>query len=68
MASNNLPKSLHTVTVLVRMVRLLRAFPANTNASNAALVNVALRELGYSDTPDSYGLAIAAVRQLDKKG
>jgi hypothetical protein len=49
----NLPKSLHTVTVLVNVARVLRA-PTETAES---AVSRALIVLGYADTPDAYGLA-----------
>lgn len=60
-----LPKSLHTVTVLVRVATLLRGakFPPLT-APEA--VDAALDILGYDPENDPYGLAAAAAKQMDK--
>ena len=57
-------KSLHTVTVLVRVARLL--LKRDLAFSNVEAVNGALQVLGLSDMPDSYGLAAQAVKQLNK--
>lgn len=60
----NLPKSLHTVTVLVRVATHLADIGQADSPSDA--VEAALDLLGYSETPDTYALADAACRQLDK--
>lgn len=60
-----LPKSLHTITVLVRVASVymrIENYPA------ADAVGKALEDLGLVDTSDDYGLAAAAVAQLNKKG
>jgi hypothetical protein len=56
-----LPKSLHTVTVLVNVAR---HYQANIGGDDVFAVNQALRILGYTDSPDDYGLANAALKQL----
>ena len=58
----NLPKSLHTVTVFVNMARVLQK---SETLSNEEAVTKAVEVLGYSEFPDGYGLAAAAVRQLN---
>lgn len=62
--SKPLAKSLHTVTVLVRVARLL--LKRDLAFSNVEAVNGALQVLGLDDMPDSYGLAVQAVKQLNK--
>ena len=77
--SKPLPKSLHTVTMLVRVARLhLPKTPfAGGNSFHdtrpfsraercAMAVEQALETLGLSDMPDAYGLAAQAVKQLNK--
>lgn len=59
-----LAKSLHTVTVLVRVARLL--LERNLTYSNVEAVHGALQVLGLSDMPDTYGLAAQALKQLNK--
>ena len=60
-APANLPKSLHTVTVLVNVARELARVATDSGRSfipdGPDAVDVALIVLGYSDTPDAYGLA-----------
>ena len=59
-----IPKSLHTVSVLVNVAReLMRPVPY---PPNNAVCN-ALHVLGYGDTPDAYGLAAKAVAILEKE-
>ncbi len=60
-----LAKSLHTVTVLVRVAHEVRnrQFPP-LDADSA--VARALDILGLTEQPDSYGLAAAAIKQLRK--
>lgn len=57
-------KSLHTVTVLVRVARLL--LKRDLAFSNVEAVNGALQVLGLDDMPDTYGLVAAAIKQLNK--
>ncbi len=59
-----LAKSLHTVTVLVRVATMLRN--RDLAYSNVEAVYGALQVLGLSDMPDAYGLAAQAVKQLNK--
>lgn len=58
-----LAKSLHTVTVLVRVAKDIqkRAPIANDDA-----ISLALALLGLADMPDAYGLAAQAIKQLNK--
>lgn len=58
-----IPKSLHTVTVLRRMGQMMKAI--HPNATSEGAIGLALIELGYVDTPDAYGLAAAALKQMD---
>lgn len=64
----SLPKSLHTVTVLVRVAHVLA--DAQGQIAPAidwnAYVEGALHALGMADMPDTYALRTAAVRQLEK--
>jgi hypothetical protein len=77
--SKPLAKSLHTVTVLVRVARLhlpetpfaggsdfrdIRPFTKTER--NALAVLQALETLGLGDMPDTYGLVDAAIKQLNK--
>lgn len=61
--SKPLAKSLHTVTVLVRVAKALNR---NSIWSNGMAIDLALEALGLADMPDTYGLAAAALKQLDK--
>jgi hypothetical protein len=61
--SKPLAKSLHTVTVLVRVALHAKY---NTHMSNGHAVCAALAVLGLTNQPDSYGLAEQAIKQLDK--
>lgn len=61
---SNLPKSLHTVTVLVAVARHLEAF-GRVTGDGTDPVGDALAILGYSDTPDAYGLAAKARALLE---
>lgn len=58
-----IPKSLHTVTVLVTVAKLIQA---STPYSNAGAVNAALVLLGYDPATDTYELATKATKQLNK--
>ena len=60
-----LAKSLHTVTVLVRVAHELRNRQFPPLPADAA-VERALTVLGLTGQPDSYGLAAAAIKQLNK--
>lgn len=67
--SKPLAKSLHTVTVLVRVARLHlshRRLMDSAAAANAYAVAQALETLGLGDMPDTYGLVEAAIKQLNK--
>lgn len=59
-----LAKSLHTVTVLVRVARLL--LKRDLAYSNPEAIAGALQVLGLDDMPDTYGLAAQALKQLNK--
>lgn len=61
--SKPLPKSLHTVTVLVRVATHIRKSEC-LNIPDC--VATALDILGYTDenTPDTYGLVTAAIKQM----
>lgn len=64
-----LPKSLHTVTVLVNVARyVLKHGPCHADKSRAEAVEDALILLGYDTDPaaDPYGLAARAVAELAK--
>jgi hypothetical protein len=61
-------KSLHTVSVLVRVARLLQQLGPHTPSgrpTNAAAVQLAKAELGHGDKPDAYDLCAAALKQMD---
>lgn len=62
-----LAKSLHTVTVLVRMAEELAACGALPPEvfTPAERVDSVLRCLGLADKPDPYGLREAALKQLE---
>jgi hypothetical protein len=64
---NTIPKSLHTVTVLVAVARLhlSLAMPTDPLAITYA-VNKALETLGYADAPDAHQLADKARKILAK--
>lgn len=60
-----IPKSLHTVTVLVNVSNILADVYGPT-VSNAELVDLAAAHLGYGDAADVYSLKGQAVKKLDK--
>lgn len=67
--SKPLAKSLHTVTVLVRVATLhldRMGSDGDTETRNMIAVMAALKTLGLIDAPDTYGLAAAAIKQLNK--
>ena len=57
-------KSLHTVTVLVRVATMLKK--RDLAYSNMEAVHGAMQVLGLSGMPDTYGLVAAAIKQLSK--
>jgi predicted TIM-barrel fold metal-dependent hydrolase len=62
-ANTTLPKSLHTVTVLMQIARHIMATSLVTDTH--AAVRIALKVLYGSDIPaDQYGLAVIAARKL----
>jgi len=64
MKQNIIPKSLHTVTVIVAVARVYMGAPFNQSA--AVSIGVAVEALGYADTPDTYELASKARAILAK--
>jgi len=60
---NTIPKSLHTVTVLVAVARA--AYDEGLNAQEA--IADALAVLGYANTPDTYQLADKARKVLARE-
>lgn len=60
-----LPKSLHTVTVLVRMAQAYSATVDWHCYPWSALVDQIVADLGMDDKPDTYGLREAALKQLE---
>ena len=61
--SKTLAKSLHTVTAIAAVARLIaRTNPAHS--TNEAAVAAALIVLGYADASDPYGLAARALASL----
>jgi hypothetical protein len=64
-----LAKSLHTVTVLVRVAKLhllTSSVSGDRHLSHAMAVDRAIETLGLADMPDVYGLALQAIKQLNK--
>lgn len=61
--SKTLAKSLHTVTVLVQVARLIQRL--NNETAESALVS-AMIELGYLDAADPYDLRGKALTQLKR--
>jgi hypothetical protein len=55
-------KSLHTITVIVQVTKLHQTL-LQTNSFDEALGR-ALETLGLANRPDPYGLAAAAMKQL----
>lgn len=62
-AGKPLAKSLHTVTVLVRVAKALNR---DQVWSNGMAIDLALDALGIANMPDTYGLAEQALKQLNK--
>jgi len=65
MSDRILPKSLHTITVLVNLAAHIRAgrFVETTAVED---VRYALRILGLSDLTDAHGLFAAAVKRVEE--
>lgn len=62
-----LAKSLHTITVLVNVAKMCRNADTSGRVRDwPAYVCEALIALGLEDKPDNYGLADAAIAQLNK--
>ncbi len=59
-----IPKSLHTITVLARVARLVK--PQHPNASDEQLIAIAAIELGYVDAADPYMLKFKALKALQQ--
>jgi hypothetical protein len=59
-----IPKSLHTVSVLLAVAKLLRSHL--TGLTSCDYVDIAASSLGYADADDVYGLKAAAVRKLER--
>ena len=64
--SKPLAKSLHTVTVLVRVAKALHERRTNPRDTTGHALALALDILGLSGMPDTYGLVAAAIKQLNK--
>ncbi len=60
--TNDLPKSLHTITAIVRVARFLIAQELNAMPDGA--VDRAVAILGYDLAVDPHGLAAKALAQL----
>lgn len=63
--SKPLPKSLHTVTVLVRLTERLKEHYPSPEFSDDERMDITLDILGYSGGEDPYKLVAAAKKQLD---
>lgn len=63
----NIPKSLHTVTVLVAFARALLGSPSHNAYTADGAIRAAIVALGYGATPDTYGLAVRAHCLLNKQ-
>lgn len=62
-----LPKSLHTVSVLVRMVNAYSNTSDWENYTVDDLLQVVVGDLGLAGKPDTYGLIEAARKQLEQQ-
>lgn len=61
-----IPKSLHTVTVLVRMAIAYKETVDWGSETWAYLVDRVIEDLGLDDKPDTHGLRQAALKQLEE--
>jgi len=62
--TRQLPKSLHTISVLVNLTRHLMGGPAAYDAETA--MKQALRILKLDEMPDNYNLAEKALLQINR--
>lgn len=62
-----IPKSLHTVTVLVKLARHFRVTQGWSYDNLEGPLDEALRFLGYATTPDTHELRAAALKQLEAR-
>ncbi len=58
------PKSLHTVTVIVKLAKHARGFIIMGDDVDRRSIDWAMDFLGYGDAPDDYRLASAALKQM----
>ena len=58
-----LPKSLHTVTAIVRVAETMMEVDNHTSSRRA--IESALSILGYAGAPDPHGLAAKALKALE---
>jgi hypothetical protein len=63
--SKPIPKSLHTVTVIIAAASIMREHMGEGEPV-ADAVRYALEVLGYANTPDTYNLSAAALKQMEK--
>jgi hypothetical protein len=61
-----IPKSLHTVTVLVQLTKHLHATRSDYYLTIEHCLFKALDVLGYIDSPDVHGLTLQALKKLRK--
>lgn len=64
-----MPKSLHTVSVLVNVARLFQQLAAANGGARMSAeyaIESAIGSLGYHGAPDPYGLAARAAAILEK--
>lgn len=64
MTTRTLPKSLHTVSVIVAVAKLFLVSAPHYNAYGA--VHAALQALGYKEEEDIYSLTQQAIKKLNK--
>ena len=65
MSTKVIPKSLHTVSVLVAVAGNIAVTDSQCQSLSQA-VDKALMLLGYAAMPDTYGLAAQALKKLTK--
>lgn len=65
MTTNTIPKSLHTVSVLVAVAGNIASTDPQCQSLSQA-VDKALMLLGYAAMPDTYGLAQQALKKLSR--
>jgi len=65
MTDKPIPKSLHTIRVVAVLANAMRAtYPVGLSDFERA--HLALDALGYTGAPDTYGIAMAAAKQIAK--